>query len=87
MLRQCPRDADRVADARWRVVHTRVAIRAGPSTAALIIGVAQEGAEVESYGQRGGWILLTPASAPRQEGVEACMMLDGREVGRANCTA
>eukprot|EP01051_Picozoa_sp_SAG22_P022978 SAG22_NODE_5730_length_963_cov_1.152778_1_plen_43_part_10 len=43
-MRPGPRDADRVADARWRVVHERVAIRAGASTDALIIGVAAEGA-------------------------------------------
>eukprot|EP01052_Picozoa_sp_SAG31_P007770 SAG31_NODE_376_length_16541_cov_4.520922_3_plen_190_part_00 len=74
------RDSDRPSEARWRVIHSRVAIRAGPSTDALIIGVAHEGAEVESYGQTEGWILLTPASAPRQAGMEACMLLDGHQV-------
>ena len=85
-----PPKPDGVADeaaaprARYRVLHTRVAIRAGPSTSNAIVGVAREGREVESLERRGNWIRMAPRGASALEGLDAWsawIMLDGAEVG------
>jgi uncharacterized protein YraI len=71
-----------LAGARWKVLHTRVAIRAGPSTRAAIIGVVRQGAELESCQQQNCWIRLAPRFAPSQSAIGAAWMLtDGKEVG------
>eukprot|EP01048_Picozoa_sp_COSAG05_P007005 COSAG05_NODE_478_length_9434_cov_5.178897_11_plen_214_part_00 len=67
--------------ARWRVLHERVAIRAGPSTRSAIVGVARAGSEVESCEQQNVWIRLMPSSAPGKAKDSAWMLTDGREVG------
>jgi hypothetical protein len=65
----------------YRVMHPRVAIRAGPSTDAAIVSLARAGSEVEGCERRGNWIKLAPGSAPRRpDAAAAWMMLDGAEV-------
>ena len=67
--------------ARWRVLHGRVAIRAGPSTRSAIIGVARAGSEVESCEQQNVWVRMAPSHAPSNGKDSAWMLTDGREVG------
>ena len=68
--------------ARWRVVHEpRVAIRAGPSTSAAIIGALRAGNEVVSVAEQGPWIQLGAAHIPRADARTAWMMVDGSELG------
>ena len=68
--------------ARWRVVHEpRVAIRAGPSTSAAIIGALRAGSEVVSVAEQGAWIQLGAAHIPRADARTAWMMVDGSELG------
>ena len=67
--------------ARWRVVHEpRVAIRAGPSTSAAIIGALRAGSEVVSVAEQGPWIQLGAAHIPRADARTAWMMVDGSEL-------
>jgi hypothetical protein len=72
--------------ARWRVLHERVAIRAGPSTRAAIIGIARAGQEVESCEKQNDWVRLARISAPKAAVVSggnpaAWMLVDGKAVG------
>ena len=58
----------RMAEREWcyQVQHTRVAVRAAPSTTAKILAARRQGAVVRTLSRSGNWIRLHPSECDAQ---------------------